>query len=113
MPKDLYHPTKGLLNIQDIDDNEGFNWSIVRHWNSAHHHPVGIKNADKDFAKKLDFKNKQFSVEIRGIHKIENLNKNKEEHSFYVSKILLRTRTCWLIINSRRRKKTLLSYQKF
>ena len=31
--KELGHPTKGLINIQNIDDNECFNWSIVRYLN--------------------------------------------------------------------------------
>ena len=27
LPKELYHPTKGLIHIRDIDDNECFKWS--------------------------------------------------------------------------------------
>ena len=30
LPKELDHPRKGLINIQKIDDNECFKWSIVR-----------------------------------------------------------------------------------
>ena len=42
-----------MINIQNIDDNEGFKWSLVRYLNSAKHHPVIITKADKDFAEKL------------------------------------------------------------
>ena len=30
LPKELDHPRKGLINIQDIDDNECFKWYLVR-----------------------------------------------------------------------------------
>ena len=33
-----------------------------------------ITNADKDFAKKLNFKNMKFLVKVRDIHKIEKEN---------------------------------------
>ena len=31
LPKELDHPRKELLNIQNIDDNECFKWGIVRY----------------------------------------------------------------------------------
>ena len=30
LPKELNHPRKVLINIQDIDDNECFQWCLVR-----------------------------------------------------------------------------------
>ena len=30
LPKELDHPRNGLINIQNIDHNECFKWSIVR-----------------------------------------------------------------------------------
>ena len=30
LPKELYHPRKGLINIQNIDDHECFRWCLVR-----------------------------------------------------------------------------------
>ena len=42
-----------MINIQNIDDNERFKWSLVSYLNPANHHPVIITKADKDFAKKL------------------------------------------------------------
>ena len=56
-----------MNNIQNTDDNECFEWSIVRHLNPINHHPAGITKADKDFVKKLDFKdiqNLQSKLEI-------------------------------------------------
>ena len=56
LPKKLDHPRKGLINIQNTDDNECFNWSLVRYLNPADHHPARITKAEKNFAKGLDFK---------------------------------------------------------
>ena len=74
LPKELDHPRKALINIQSIDDNEYFKWSLVRYLNPADHNPARITKADKDFAKKLDFKDIIFPVKIRDIHKIEKKN---------------------------------------
>ena len=81
-----------MINIQNIDDNKCFKWCLVRYLNSADHHPARITKADKDFTKTLDFKDINFSVKIRDIHKIENKNfisisvfgyENKEKYSIY------------------------------
>ena len=61
-------------NIQNIDDNECFEWCLVRYVNPADHHSVKIKKTGKDFAKKLDFKDIKFPVKNRDIHKIEKKN---------------------------------------
>ena len=74
LPKELDRPKKGLFNIQNTDDNVCFKWSIVRYLNPANHQPARITKADKDFAKKLDFKEMKFPVKIRDIHKIEKNN---------------------------------------
>ena len=34
------------------------------------HHPAIITNVDKDFSKKLDFKDKKFPIKVRDIHRI-------------------------------------------
>ena len=62
-----------MINIQNIDDNECFKWCLVRYLNPADHHPARITKADKDFAKRLDFKDIKFPVKIRDIHKIEKI----------------------------------------
>ena len=35
LPEELNHPRKGLINIQNIDDNEFFKWSLVKYLNPA------------------------------------------------------------------------------
>ena len=60
-----------MINIQNIDDNECFKWSIVRYLNPADRNPARISKADKEFVNKFDFKDIKFPVKIRDIHKIE------------------------------------------
>ena len=70
LPKELDHPKKGLINIQNIADNQCFKWCLVRYLNLADHHPARITKSDKDFAKKLDFKDIKYPVKVRGVQKI-------------------------------------------
>ena len=84
-----------MINIQNIDDSECFKWSLPRYLNPAGHNSRRITKADKDFAKKCDFKGIKFPVKIRDIQKIEKNNsisisvfgyENKEKQPIYVSK---------------------------
>ena len=68
---------------------------MVGYLNPAEHTPKRIARADKDFTKRLDFKDVKFPVKIRDIHKIEIKNsigisvfgyENKEKHPIFVSK---------------------------
>ena len=95
LPKELDHPRKELINIQNIDDNECFKWCLVRYLNPVDHNPKRMTKADQEFGKKLDFKNIKFPVKIRDIHKIEKRipsalvlfgHKNKEKRPIYVPK---------------------------
>ena len=95
LPKELDYPRKRLINIKNIDDHEYFKWSLVQYLNPADHHPTRITKAEKNFAKKLDFKGIKLPVKIRDIHKIEKKNsiafivigyENKEKYPIYVSK---------------------------
>ena len=95
IPKELDHPKKGLIYIQNTDDNEFFKLCLVRYLIHADRKPARITKADKDFAKKLDFKDMKFPVKTRDIHKIEKKNsidisvfgyKNKVKYLIYVSK---------------------------
>ena len=94
LPKELDHPIKGLINIQNIDDMVCFKWRLVRYLNSADHHPARIPKDNKDFAKTLDFKDINFPVKIRDIHKNKSKNsigisvfgyENKEKYPIYLS----------------------------
>ena len=71
LPKELDHRRKFLINIQNTNDNECFEWCFFRYLNPADHHLSKITKADKDFAKKLDFKDIIFPVKPTDIHKIE------------------------------------------
>ena len=69
LPKELDHPRKGLINVQNTDDNEYFKLCLARYLNPADHHSANIAKADNDFAKKLNFKDINFPVKIRDIYK--------------------------------------------
>ena len=71
LTKELDHPRKGFINIQNVDDNECFKWYLVRHVNTADHNAARIIKADKDFPKKLDFKDIQFPAKFKDIQKTE------------------------------------------
>ena len=97
LPKELDHPRKGLINIRNINDNESFKWSLIRYMNPADHDPARIIEADKEFTKKLDFKDIIFPGKNKDIRKIEKKKKNsistsvfgyenKEKRPIYVSK---------------------------
>ena len=47
---------------------------MIRYLNPADYHSARITKAGKDFAKRLDFKDIQFPVKTRNIHKIEKSN---------------------------------------
>ena len=50
LPKELQYPRKGLINIQNTNDNKCFKWCLVRYLNAADHNPIIIAKADKEFA---------------------------------------------------------------
>ena len=58
--KELDHPRKGLLNVQNTDDNECIKWCLVRYLNPENHNARRFAKADKDFTKGLDFKDMKF-----------------------------------------------------
>ena len=60
-----------MINIENIDDNEWFKWSIVRHLNPADRKAAKFTKSVKEFTKKLDFKDIKVPVKVRDIYKIE------------------------------------------
>ena len=62
LPKELDHPRKGLINIQNNDDNKCFKWCLVRYLNPADHNSRRTTKSDKDFAKRPEFKDIKLSV---------------------------------------------------
>ena len=68
---------------------------MVAYLHTADHHSARITKSDKDFVKKLDFKDIKFPVKNRDIHKIEKNNysgisafgyENRVKYPIYVSK---------------------------
>ena len=47
LTKELDHPRKALISIQNIDDSECFKWSLVRYLNHADHHAAKITRLTK------------------------------------------------------------------
>ena len=114
LSKKLDHPRKRLVNIQNNDDNECFKWCLVRYLNPVDRNPARVTKADKDFVKKLDFKDINFPVEIRNIHKIEKKNsigisafgyENKEKHPINVLKNFCEDKHVDLLLVDEREKK--------
>ena len=57
IPKELDHSRKGLINIQNIDDNKCLKRCLVRYLNPANHHPLRTTTkSGKDFAKNMTLK---------------------------------------------------------
>ena len=119
LPKELCHPRKGLVNVQNTDDNECFKWCFVRYLNPPDHNPRRMIKVEKDFGKRLDFKYIKFPLKIRDIHKIEKKNsiginvfsyENKEKYPIYVSKKCCEEKHVDLLLIGEG-EKTLCSYQ--
>ena len=81
MAKELNHPMKGLINIQN-NDNKCFLWSHVRHLNCVDKNSgdFSLKNSgrivkeDKEVFKKFSYQVVDFPVSKKGYGKIEILN---------------------------------------
>ena len=91
-----------MINIQNIDDNECFKWCFVRYLHSADHTPRRFAKANKYFTKKIDFKDIDFPVKIRGIHKSEKKN------SIVISALVMKIRKNIQTMYQDRRKKILI-----
>ena len=70
----LDHPRKGLINIQNTNDNGCFKQRLVRYLYPTDHNPRRIRKLDKLYGDKLDFKDIKFPAKVRDIHKIERKN---------------------------------------
>ena len=93
-PKELYHPIKGLINIQNTDENECRKWCFARYLNSADHNPRTIKKANKDFAN-FTLKTYNFQSKLEAFTNSKKKTsigisvfryQNKENYPIYVSK---------------------------
>ena len=75
LPKEVDHLRKGLINIQNIDDNEFFKWCLARYLHPADHHPTRITKANKDFSKRLEFREifSHFQSELETFTKLKKI----------------------------------------
>ena len=73
LPKELNHRRKGLTSSQNSDDIEFFKWCLVIFLHPVDHNRKRITKADKDFAKKLDFKDIKFPVKVRDIQNLKKI----------------------------------------
>ena len=71
LPKELRNPMKELINIQN-EDNECFRWCLVKYLNPVNKKSAKIRNVDKEFTKKLNFKRVKFPVHKKVYAKIES-----------------------------------------
>ena len=96
MSKELDHPKKGLINIQDPDDYECFKWCcLVRYLHPAYHNLRISRKVNRLYGNKLDFKDIKIPVKVRDVHKIDRKSatgisvfgyEDKEKYPIYMSK---------------------------
>ena len=63
LPNKLDHSRNGLIIIQNIYDNEYFRKFLVRYLHPADRNLARITKVDKDFSKRLDFKDVKISIQ--------------------------------------------------
>ena len=60
-----------MINIENIDDDECFKRSLVRYLNPADHHTARITKVEKNFSRKLDFKDINFQSKLDTFTKLK------------------------------------------
>ena len=93
LPKELNHSKNGLINIQNINDNECFKWCLFRYLHPADHHPGRIRKIDRLIVDKLYSQN-IYNILTKLIKNSINISvfgfENKVRYQIYVSKNTLR-----------------------
>jgi hypothetical protein len=74
LPAPLKSDKNGLINIENMDDNECFRWCHVRHLKPKKQKANKITKPDRKFAETLNYKGIDFPVRIDDIPKIERAN---------------------------------------
>ena len=65
LPNELVHPRKILINIQDNNDNDFFEWCFVRYLHPANHNPVYIRKVTKFLTVKRTLRILNFPSKLR------------------------------------------------
>ena len=87
LPVKLQHPVKGLIDIQNYD-NECFKWCHVRHLKTVDKNPQRIRKEDREVFKKLNYQGVNFAVSKKDYGKIEVLNKININVFCYENKVV-------------------------
>ena len=74
LPKELHHPRKGLIHIQNINNNQCFKWCLVRYLNPADRNParntksliLKIENFQSKFETFTKLKKKSIGISVFG-----------------------------------------------
>ncbi|CAB4004929.1 Collagen EMF1-alpha [Paramuricea clavata] len=74
LPAPLKSKINGLINIENMDDNDCFRWCHVRHLKLKEQKANKITKPDREFAKVLNYDGIEFPVRIDDIPKIEVAN---------------------------------------
>ena len=80
-----------MINIQNLNDNECFQWFIVRYLNPADYDPARIRKINELLADKSNFEDIKFLFKIKDVQKKEKKNsigisgyKNQKQHPIYI-----------------------------
>ena len=113
--------SKKLISIPNFDDSECFKWYVVRYLHPPDHHLAINREILNLFGDELDFKDIKCPDKINDIGKSNEKNfvgtddfdyENKQKISdLCVEKYF--QKTCRFILNTRKRQKALLCYQRF
>ena len=69
--KELDYPPKKLINNQNTDNNECFEWFLVRYLHPADYNLRIIREVDKLYGNKLDLKDIKFPVKLKTLAKMK------------------------------------------
>ena len=98
-----------MINIENIDDNWLFKWSIVRYLNPTDYNSRKITKGNINFPKKRNFEDITFPVKIRQNWKKNSIcifffeNENKEKHPIYVSKKCCEEKHVYLLLTGEKK----------
>ena len=75
LPDESKNSRKGLINIQNDDDNKRFSWCHIRHLNLIDETPQRIAKKDKELVSKLNYERINFPVSNKDYCRLEIQNK--------------------------------------
>ena len=116
LPPELRNPAKGLINLQN-NDNECFRWCHIRYSNPQEIHLGRIKKCNQEHIKNSDYTNVTFPVAQKDYRKIEIMNninisvfgyEKQEPYPDYISKEQFNDMLNLLLITKRKEQRYVL-----